>query len=652
MPRALPVGIYFIQKKNFLDGNPDYLRQKLEELQGKGKDQFYSEFLCPLFFEGFGKREHERSKGVSKLLGKVPYLNGGLFLRHQIEERYGNKIHIADAAFEKLFDFFEQYHWHLDERPLRRDDEINPDVLGYIFEKYINQKQMGAYYTKEDITGYISQNTIIPFLLETARGKCKIAFEGDQSVWGLFQEDPDRYIYEPVKKGAEVAFPSEIEEGLNNINKRSRWNRPAQSGFALPTETWREVVGRRERYAQVRDKLIRGEIHEVDDLITYNLDVRQFAQDVIENCEGPELLRALYESIEKITVLDPTCGSGAFLFAALNILEPLYEACLNRMEVFLVDLERSEAKHRPETFSDFRKILERVASHPNRRYFILKSIILNNLYGVDIMEEAVEICKLRLFLKLVAQVEKVEQIEPLPDVDFNIRTGNTLVGYATLEDIKKSMEGDWIKLEALPSIEENAKSADWAFQKFHEIQTEHSLDTKAFTEAKHELQTRLSLLEEELNQYFANVYGIEVSKRTSYEKWLSSHKPFHWFIEFYGIMKSGGFDIIIGNPPYVVYSDSKVDYRVEPQGYKTLATKNLYAFVFERSLQIAKVKAPVGLIVQLTVLSSERLPLLQNLLSSRGGIFTLPFPRRSESVFEGVEMPVAIVISMPTLQST
>ncbi len=135
--------IYFIQKKNFLDENPDYLRRKLVESQTRGKDRFYRDILCPLFFEGFGKQENERSAAISKLLGKVPYLNGGLFLRHQIEERHGKDIHIADAAFEKLFDFFEQYQWHLDERPLRADNEINPDVLGYIFEKYINQKQMG-----------------------------------------------------------------------------------------------------------------------------------------------------------------------------------------------------------------------------------------------------------------------------------------------------------------------------------------------------------------------------------------------------------------------------------------------------------------------------------------------------------------------------
>ncbi|MFH0731237.1 MAG: hypothetical protein V2B19_33440 [Pseudomonadota bacterium] len=64
--------------------------------------------------------------------------------------------------------FFDQYRWHLDERPLRADNEINPDVVGYIFEKYINQKQMGAYYTKEDITEYISNCDI----------KCRMGLDG------------------------------------------------------------------------------------------------------------------------------------------------------------------------------------------------------------------------------------------------------------------------------------------------------------------------------------------------------------------------------------------------------------------------------------------------------------------------------------------
>ena len=310
-------------------------------------------------------------------------------------------------------------------------DEINPDVLGYIFEKYINQKQMGAYYTKEDITEYIAKNTVIPYLFDAAQKKCAIAFQPDSALWRLLRDDPDRYIYEPVRKGVDVPLPAEIARGMTDVSQRDGWNRPAAPEFALPTETWREHVARRQRCQELRDKLLAGEVHQINDLITYNLDLRQFAEDVISNCEGPELLRAFYQAISTVTVLDPTCGSGAFLFAALNILEPLYEACLDRMQAFVDDLERSGERHHPGKFADFRRILAEVDKHPNRRYFILKSIIVNNLYGVDIMEEAVEICKLRLFLKLVAQVDRVKDLEPLPDIDFNIRPGNTLVGFVS-----------------------------------------------------------------------------------------------------------------------------------------------------------------------------------------------------------------------------
>ena len=372
--------IYFIQKKGFLSDDTDYLRTKLEESQLNGNDRYYTDFLCPLFFEGFAKPESERSREAKRLLGKVPYLNGGIFQRHQIEELHGETIQIADAAFERLFNFFEAYQWHLDECPLRNDNEINPDVLGYIFEKYINQKQMGAYYTKEDITEYISKNTVIPFLFDAAHKECRIAFEPvggisdpdaswGGSVWQLLQSDPDRYIYDAVKTGVGLGLPEEIAQGIHDVSKRRLWNTTAPDEYANPTEIWREVVARQERYESTHAKLSNGEIDDINALITYNLDIRQFAQDVIENCEGPELLRAFWKAITQVTILDPTCGSGAFLFAALNILEPLYEACLDRMEVFLGDIEHSREKPRTERFRDFRKVLEDIDQHPNRRYF-------------------------------------------------------------------------------------------------------------------------------------------------------------------------------------------------------------------------------------------------------------------------------------------
>ena len=405
--------IYFIQKRGFLDNNMDYLRDRLERVRQQGGGNFlsfYRLFLLRLFHEGLGQPEADRVPELVELLGQVPYLNGGLFDVHDLE-RDNPEIQIPDEAFQGIFDFFDAYQWHLDNRPLRNDNEINPDVLGYIFEKYINQKQMGAYYTKEDITGYISRNTILPFLFDRAKKACPIAFTSGGGVWRLLSDDPDRYFYEAVRHGITFdihkkenltekrELPPDIAAGLNDVSKRGGWNKAAPADYALPTETWREHVARRQRYEEIRAKLAAGEVTSINDLITYNLDIEKFALDVIAGSEGPELVRAFWKALNAVSVLDPTCGSGAFLFAALNILEPLYTTCLEVMRGFLDDLERSQRKHRPEKLRDLRTVLEQVAAHASERYFILKSVIVNNLYGVDIMEEAVEICKLRLFLK-------------------------------------------------------------------------------------------------------------------------------------------------------------------------------------------------------------------------------------------------------------
>jgi len=660
--------VYFIQRKGFLDGDRDYLRNRLNRCQKeKGRDNFYSfyrYFLLRLFHEGFGKRPKERAADLEKLIGRIPYLNGGMFERHDIEKRYGDNIQIPDKAFERIFDYFDQYQWHLDERPLRADNEINPDVLGYIFEKYINQKQMGAYYTKEDITEYIGKNNVLPFLFDAARPKCKIAFENPDgpTIWDLLRENPDRYIYDAVKKGAEIPLPKEIHAGISDVSKRDGWNKSASNEFALPTEIWREVVARRQRHADLKSKIANREVANINELVTLNLDIRQFAQDVIEHCEGPELLRALWHAIEKLTVLDPTCGSGAFLFAALNILEPLYEACLDRMEAFVAELDRSGEKHRPEKFSDFRNVLERVAAHPSRRYFIFKSIILNNLFGVDIMEEAVEICKLRLFLKLAAQVESDASkenlgIEPLPDIDFNIRAGNTLVGYATADEVKRCLKefgggqmrlGVDDELNSYTRFLDRLQIADAAWRSFRQQQTE--LGGRVTVEDKAELKSKLKALEDELNRYLSGDYGVKTGDKTAYAKWVKFHQPFHWFVEFYGIVSNGGFDVIIGNPPYVEYKDVKDVYQL--RGYKTETCSNLFVYVLERCIQLSRSGSEVGMIIPLSAFSTDRMiPLITHLKSTSNKLCVANFSWRPGKLFDGVNLQLSILLQKVGQQS-
>ena len=585
--------IYFIQKKGFLNGDVHYLRARLKECRKKKKDVFYSSFLLPLFFEGFAKNEAERPVEINRLLGRVPCLKGGLFLRHPIEEKYGSEIRIEDAAFEKLFNFFDQYQWHLDERPPGQDDEINPDVLGCIFEKYINQKQMGAYYTGEDITDYIGRNTIIPYLFDAARKKYPAAFEGEASVLRHLQADPDRYLYDAFKYGVDLPLPEEIAAGLSDISGRTGWNRPAPEAHALPSEIWREAAERRKRCEELRGKLAGGEVRSIKDLITCNLDIRRFAQDVIENCERPEILRAFWHTLREVTVLDPACGSGAFLFAALNILEPLYEACLGRMQVFVEELTHSGEKSLPEELCEFKKILAHVKTHPNRRCFILKSIITGNLFGVDIMDEAVETCKLRLFLNLAARAERVE---PLPDVDFNIRTGNSLVGFADPKGLKQSPEEDF-----------NRRSKE---------------------------------LKDELNRDLAKKYRAELSKPEAYEAWLASHRPFHWFAEFYGILKSGGFDVIIGNPPYL---ETRNVPEYEVRGFATEDCGDLYALMMERSSQLLSPGGFMGMIVPVSITSTDGFDSLRRcLLKPEHTCWCLSFAERPSKLFAGVEKRLTI----------
>ena len=662
--------VYFIQKKGFLDSDTDYLNNRLRLVQsrkGKGKFlSFYRYFLICLFHEGFSKQPDFRdvSPDLAELLGTVPYLNGGLFELHDLEQKH-DKIDIPDEAFERLFAFFDGWDWVLDTRPISDQKEINPEVLGYIFEKYINQKQMGAYYTKEDITEYISKNTIVPYVFDAAQKKCAIAFEPDSAVWRLLKDDPDLYIYAAVRKGVidgegkVILLPKGIAAGVEDVSKRDGWNRAAEADFALPSETWREHVARHQRCLDLRKKLKAGDVHEINDLITCNLDIRQFAEDAIENCEGPELLRAFYHAISTVTVLDPTCGSGAFLFAALNILEPLYETCLDRMQAFVDDLDRSAEKHDPRKFYDFRRTLAEIERHPNRTYFILKSIIVNNLYGVDIMEEAVEICKLRLFLKLVSQVERVEALEPLPDIDFNIRPGNTLVGFTTLDEVRRAIThfgGGQKKLidsddeATLARINEDAEIVERAFQKFHEMQTRHDMDARQFAEQKGELRTRLNMLAEELNKYTASEYG-KAADKTEFATWCANHQPFHWFAEFYGIMRSGGFDVIVGNPPYVEYTKVRKTYTV--RDYQTQNCGNLYAFMLERCRDLIAKLGRTGLVVPLSLLCTDRMASVRRLLAGRKA--WLPaFDMRPSSLFEGVAQRLCIVIqsAMPSEQTS
>lgn len=649
---------YFIQKKGFLDNNVNYLREKLKWCQAeRGENRFfksfYQGFLMQLFQDGLNSPTHNRE--FETIYGRIPYLNGGMFDRHQIEQDY-HDIDIADEAFEHLFEFFDKWRWHLDTRISASGKDINPDVLGYIFEQYINDRaQMGAYYTKEDITEYIGRNCILPFLMDKVKGSTQEMgelFTPKGFVWQTLKESGGKYIFDAVKQGYSSDWisriPANIAEGIdttspNLLERRKDWNDKTPEPWALPTEIWRETIERLQRCDTILGKIKNGEITQINDFITYNLDIRSFVSDLLATTNHHRFVGSFYHALQKVTILDPTCGSGAFLFAAMNILEPLYEVCIDRM------MEWNQQN--PNLFKEeIGEIKNRYRS--NIQYFIYKSIILRNLYGVDIMHEATEIAKLRLFLKMVAVVEVDRRapnlgLDPLPDIDFNVRCGNTLVGYATEDEIVAGSGADlFTQQEFREKVETEMQKVSKAYDMFRTQQLADHDDLESVKATKIELKERLLKLTDLLDHqlYFA-------TGGASFEAWKESHQPFHWIAEFYQIIQgNGGFDVIIGNPPYVEYvkKDRKTGrsvsdiYRISR--YRTEACGNLYAFILERCYSISHTLSINGYIIPSASVCTPRMKILYEILSQKGYLWTSLWDERPSKLFEGVDQQLCIHI--------
>jgi hypothetical protein len=210
-----------------------------------------------------------------------------------------------------------------------------------------------------------------------------------------------------------------------------------------------------------------------------------------------------------------------------------------------------------------------------------------------------------------------------------------------------------------------AEDAARHYQMFKDQQTKHGGLVTA--EDKMALSDRFRQLEDKLNRYLAADYGVEVGKEHSgtavpavedratgrrpvplsseYQQWLKSHQPFHWFIEFYGIMHHDGFDVIIGNPPYVEYAKVKKDYKI--RGYETEDCGNLYAYVIERCMDTLRYIGRMGMIVQLPIVCTDRMKSLQaECVGQSNNIWFATFDDRPARLFDGLEHIRAAIFSL------
>lgn len=157
------VFLYFLQRKGWLAGNRQYMHYLFyrSELQ----DNFLDGVLEPLFFGVLNTRPEHRSADVASLpdSDKIPYLNGGLFQQDEIDER---TCTIPADYFKRLFDFFDQYNFTIDENdPEDAEVGIDPEMLGRIFENLLeDNKDKGAFYTPKEIVEYMCRESLIAYL--------------------------------------------------------------------------------------------------------------------------------------------------------------------------------------------------------------------------------------------------------------------------------------------------------------------------------------------------------------------------------------------------------------------------------------------------------------------------------------------------------
>ena len=627
--------------------------------EGRKPNQFFRDFLLRFFHEGLGQPVRQRRRELFELIGNVPFLNGGLFDVHRLE-RKNPRIRIPDDAFERVFQLFDTHQWKLDERTPEKADEVNPSILGYIFEKFINQRETGAYYTEEDVTAYICRNTIVPQFLDTIKRTVPEYFTHRRGIWSLLSSDPDRYIFPTVSHGIEMqarrahspftastefsnsdSFAASIDRSFTD----GAFDNVAPNRIALPAETWRSVVSRRARHSHIRSMLCAKSITDVNNLVTLNVDLERFTQDALASCTSPKVIWAFWCAVNQITVLDPTCGSGAFLIAAARTLEPIYVAALNAMRRSVADSQVENHSEWSGMVRKFGTVLDQQDDHPNQRYFILKSIIVNNLFGVDLMPEAVEICKLRLYLKTVAQLEPNESIEPLPDIDFNIRSGNTLVGFHTQSGFRASLTrtSDGQQRSLFPEENEfiervDARTKDLA-AKWATIQhLRQSTNSDEIVDSKKQFNLQTSQLVTDLNSRMAGESGVDTSDETAVREWGDIHQPFHWWVEFFGIMSNGGFDVVIGNPPYI--NRRRVGYKIS--GPAETSFPDIYGNVLLRVQSIRSAESRTGFVVPNSIGFSRQYRSLRERVVVPGTTWLAFFDNIPAALFSGVSQRCAI----------
>ncbi len=494
--------LYFIQRKRWLGDDPEFIKNLWEAYKDskQPKDTFFKNWIEVMFFEAFnnkfvaGRSDRQHlPPNIRSAFVKAPYLNGGLFSPNQLDSKYN--FTVPDDVFRLLFDrfnyktpgFMESYNF-----TIREDSPFDQEVA-------VDPEMIGKVYES--------------LINVSAEG---VEDEDHRGGAGIF--------YTPrieIDMMCRLSLVDWLANHLGNEHKRLIY----EVVFAYEPEEQQEADA-------------------------------EFAK--------ANLWGQLYELLKDVTVIDPACGSGSFLIGMLMVLDDLQERAERQLNIQENSYER------------------------------MKRIIGQSLYGVDVMTWAVHVAELRLWLQLIVETEiewQEMKLKPLlPNLSFKIRPGDSLVqevgginfalhrqhldisdrqlkGKLTALKGKKlkfyeSARDSTLEEESLKHEEElllheilNTKISELN-DKIHKLtnQIESQPEQQEFKVIVKSEPVQLDLQAEEwkrqrdeLKQELAqveNAYNILKNTRIT---------PFIWDLAFVEIFEGDkkGFDIVIGNPPYV-----------------------------------------------------------------------------------------------------
>lgn len=578
--------------KEWGSGKKKFLRELFEKHKNEDKNNektFFEDYLEPLFYNNFSEDRGEKQYSA-EFNSRLPFLNGGLF------EPYGDynwkktKFNLDDSLFSNdkdngILDIFDRYNFTINENDnYETEVAVDPEMLGKVFENLLevsDRKSKGAFYTPREIVRYMTNESIMNYLLTHLEEK------------GISKEDLE-YLFNLGE------FTKEYDEQIFEKD-----------------------------YLKDEEELKKGIFGMPRNIIIYSKEI-------------DELLR-------KVKIADPACGSGAF---PLGILNEIVRA-RNILTFYINMIEVLKEKDEKNYWSRLDK------KQKSRTPYKLKLYaIQNSLYGVDIEPSAIDITKLRLWLSILVDSTN-NDVRPLPNLDFNFMIGNSLIDeFEGMKLFDESLLDDKV-LEKKVKETEKVKY-NKLFQGFEdkqqnilkEIFTKQSLFfNENNSHKKKELKNDIESLENNLIELTLNESGNHKKLEEIEKGRKERRKPyFLWKLEFAKVFKeNGGFDIIIGNPPYVQIKFLKDKKNYEEMNYQVFSKSgDLYCLFFELGIELIKKDGNLNLITSNKWLRSSYGAKLRNYLLNYSKIKFLDLGAR---IFETATVDTAITFIIKNISN-